>query len=209
MRYAALNLASLQYRFGNKEESRAALQDVVRMSQESNDQVCLQHALVWLNLLDSNHKPLLQLENSIEKTIDLSLPQLTVLGFHAMSKQLGLNAELPARVVSYFTQSNLINCMQSNYSMMSSGIVERGAMWAFYGIRELSNLDSQIVLNLNTSLNGVYYSGQAVCVAMCNIAQQHADVGQYSAASEILAAAKLRFPTHTEYAYLWQSCIQV
>ncbi|XP_005090954.2 anaphase-promoting complex subunit 5 [Aplysia californica] len=208
MRYAALNLASLQFRFGNKEESKAALKDAIRMAQESNDQVCLQHALVWLNLLDDNEKPVLQMERSIRKTIDLSLPNLTVLGLNSMSKQLGMNAESPARVIYYFTQSNLINCMHSNYSMMSSGFTQRAAMWGFYGNRELSNLDSQVVLHLNTSINGVYYSGQSVCIAMCNIAQLHADAGQYSAANEILNAAKLRFPVNTEHAFLWQSCQQ-
>ena len=51
-------------------------------------------------------------------------------------------------------------------------------------------------------------SGQPVCIAMCNIAQQHADEGQYGAATEILNAARLRFPVTTEHAQLWQSCQQ-
>ncbi|CAG5119775.1 unnamed protein product [Candidula unifasciata] len=208
MRYAALNLASLQFRFGNKDECRAALKEAIRLAQESNDQVCLQHALVWLNLLGDNHKGVSELERSIKKTIDLSLPNLTVLDLNWISKDLGMAAETPARVIYYFTQSNLINCMHSNYNMMSSGCIQRAAMWHYYGKRELCSLDSQIVLNLNTKLKGVYYNGQAVCIAMCNLAQQHADLGDYTAAAEIFNQAKLRFPQNTSHAELWQSCQQ-
>ncbi|KAH9502773.1 Anaphase-promoting complex subunit 5 [Bulinus truncatus] len=135
MRYAALNLASLQFRFGNKEECRAALREAIRMAQESNDQICLQHALVWLNLLGENHTGVTQLERSIKKTIDLSLPKLAVLGLHWISKGLGTGTEIPARVIDYFTQSNLINCMHSNYGMMCAGFVQRAAMWHYYGKR--------------------------------------------------------------------------
>ncbi|BFZ20186.1 hypothetical protein BsWGS_23225 [Bradybaena similaris] len=208
MRYAALNLASLQFRFGNKDECSAALKEAIRLAQESNDQVCLQHALVWLNLLGNNHKGVSELERSIKKTIDLSLPSLTVLDLNWISKDLGMGAETPARVIYYFTQSNLINCMHSNYSMMSSGCIQRAAMWHYYGKRELCSLDSQIVLHLNTKLKGVYYNGQAVCIAMCNLAQQYADLGDYSAATEILNQAKLRFPQNTSHTELWQSCQQ-
>ncbi|GFN82740.1 anaphase-promoting complex subunit 5-like [Plakobranchus ocellatus] len=74
MRYAALNLASLQYRFGNKEECRAALKEAIMLAQEGNDQVCLQHALVWLNLLGENHSGFAHLEKSFKNAIDLSLP---------------------------------------------------------------------------------------------------------------------------------------
>ncbi|XP_055896740.1 anaphase-promoting complex subunit 5-like isoform X1 [Biomphalaria glabrata] len=208
MRYAALNLASLQFRFGNKEPCRAALREAIRLAQESNDQICLQHALVWLNLLGENHTGVTQLERSIKKTIDLSLPKLAVLGLHWISKGLGTGTELPARVIDYFTQSNLINCMNSNYGMMCTGCVQRAAMWHYYGKRELCSLDNQIVLNLNTSLNGVYYNGQAVCIALCNLAQHHADVGEYAAAFEILGQARLRFPCHTSHSEIWQSCQQ-
>ncbi|KAK3604055.1 hypothetical protein CHS0354_028688 [Potamilus streckersoni] len=49
-RYAALNLALLHYRFGHKKESKAALHEAIRLAQGTNDQVCLQHALVSRHL---------------------------------------------------------------------------------------------------------------------------------------------------------------
>ena len=34
---------------------------------------------------------------------------------------------------------------------------------------------SQLILNLDTSDNGVYYNGESVCIALCNIAKLHAE----------------------------------
>ncbi|GFR59369.1 anaphase-promoting complex subunit 5-like [Elysia marginata] len=208
MRYAALNLASLQFRFGNREECKEALQEAIMLAQEGNDQVCLQHALVWLNLLGESHSGVAQLERSFKKTIDLLLPNLTVHGLNCISKDLGMGTEKPSRVIYFFTQSNLINCMHSSYGMMAAGCAQRAAMWHYYGKRQLCSLDSHIVLHLETSINGVYYNGQAVCIAMCNLAQQHADLGDYSAAAEILSHAKQQFSASTSEADIWQACQQ-
>ena len=45
-RYAALNLAMLHYKFGHYKEARAAVHESIRMAQDANDHICLQHALV-------------------------------------------------------------------------------------------------------------------------------------------------------------------
>jgi hypothetical protein len=34
---------------------------------------------------------------------------------------------------------------------------------------------SLLVLNLNTSDNGIFHNGESVCIALCNVARQHAD----------------------------------
>ena len=34
---------------------------------------------------------------------------------------------------------------------------------------------SQLILNLDTSDNGIYYNGESVCIALCNIAKLHAE----------------------------------
>ncbi|CAG02518.1 unnamed protein product, partial [Tetraodon nigroviridis] len=52
LRYAALNLASLHCRFGHYHQADLALQEAIRIAQESNDHVCLQHCLSWLYTLE-------------------------------------------------------------------------------------------------------------------------------------------------------------
>uniref|UniRef100_A0AAZ3R058 Anaphase-promoting complex subunit 5 n=1 Tax=Oncorhynchus tshawytscha TaxID=74940 RepID=A0AAZ3R058_ONCTS len=44
--YAALNLAPLHCRFGHYQQADLALHEAIRIAQESNDHVCLQHCLV-------------------------------------------------------------------------------------------------------------------------------------------------------------------
>ena len=39
----------------------------------------------------------------------------------------------------------------------------------------MSSMMSQLILNLDTSDNGVYYNGESVCIALCNIAKLHAE----------------------------------
>lgn len=34
---------------------------------------------------------------------------------------------------------------------------------------------SLLVLNLNTAVNGIFHNGEAVCIALCNVARCHAD----------------------------------
>jgi len=34
---------------------------------------------------------------------------------------------------------------------------------------------SQLILHLDTSENGIYYNGESICIAMCNIARLHAE----------------------------------
>ncbi|CAB1319664.1 unnamed protein product [Coregonus sp. 'balchen'] len=46
LRYAALNLAALHCRFGHYQQADLALQEAIRIAQESNYHVCLQHCLV-------------------------------------------------------------------------------------------------------------------------------------------------------------------
>ena len=41
--------------------------------------------------------------------------------------------------------------------------------------REMSSMMNQLILNLDTSDNGVYYNGESVCIALCNIAKLHAE----------------------------------
>lgn len=57
---------------------------------------------------------------------------------------------------------------------MSNSYGQKAALWFTYGKMEMSILWSQMLLNLNTenlSL-GISYNGEALCQAICNIANQ-------------------------------------
>lgn len=67
---------------------------------------------------------------------------------------------------------------------------------------------AQMVLCLDTEEKGVFYNGESICTSLCLLARHHADKGDHTCATEILQHARQRFPPHTKYAHLWQSCEQ-
>nr|XP_044631847.1 anaphase-promoting complex subunit 5 isoform X2 [Equus asinus] len=75
LRYAALNLAALHCRFGHYQQAELALQEAIRIAQESNDHVCLQHCLSWLYVLGQKRSDsYVLLEHSVKKAVHFGLP---------------------------------------------------------------------------------------------------------------------------------------
>ncbi|XP_068937901.1 anaphase-promoting complex subunit 5 isoform X2 [Petaurus breviceps papuanus] len=75
LRYAALNLAALHCRFGHYQQAELALQEAIRIAQESNDHVCLQHCLSWLYILEQKRSDsCVLLEHSVKKAVHFGLP---------------------------------------------------------------------------------------------------------------------------------------
>ncbi|XP_048245886.1 anaphase-promoting complex subunit 5-like isoform X1 [Haliotis rufescens] len=210
-RYAALNLAALQYRFGHKDESMAALNEAIRMAQETNDHICLQHALSWLHRL--GEKGVSQaanlMERSVSKSGELSLPYLMSLGVQALAKHNAFANAKPASIFEYLLKSDILNCQHSVAGLMCVSYAQKAALWHMYGKRESSSMCSQLVLNLDTSESGVFHNGESLCIALCNLAQQLSDKGLYTAALDVVGNAKQRFPSHTQHAHLWMACEQM
>ena len=50
-RFAALNLAIFHVEMGHLEIGEAAIKEAVRMALEANDMVCLQHSLMWMEII--------------------------------------------------------------------------------------------------------------------------------------------------------------
>lgn len=209
-RYAALNLASLHYRFGHRDESLAALHEAIRMAQETNDHECLQHALSWLHRLEEPGTSFTAnlMARSVWKSEELNLPNITSLGVQSLARNNAFHTAKPASVFEFLLKSDLLNCQHSQSHFMCVSYAQKAALWEMYGKRESSSMCSLLVLNLNTSDNGIFHNGESVCIALCNVARQHADDGNYSAAFDIISSAKQRFPKHTQHAHVWMICEQ-
>lgn len=67
------------------EEALAALKEAIKISQEVNDNVCLQHALSWLVRLSTVNKDKL-IVHCVSKSIDLNLTYTTSLGIQTMGQ---------------------------------------------------------------------------------------------------------------------------
>lgn len=204
-RYASLNLAGLHFRFGHKEEALAALQEAIRMAQETNDHVCLQHALSWLHRIEDPGKARTAslIARSVDKSEEMSLPNITSLSVQALAKHNAFFTARPSSVIEYMLKSDILNCQHSQPHFMCVSFAQKAALWHMYGKRESSSMCSQLVLNLDTSEGGIYHNGESVCLALCNIARLFADEGNYMLALEVINNAKQRFPPQTQHASLW------
>ncbi|XP_061189675.1 anaphase-promoting complex subunit 5-like [Saccostrea echinata] len=206
-RYASLNLAGLHFRFGHKEEALAALQEAIRMAQETNDHVCLQHALSWLHRIEDsgNARTASLIARSVEKSEELALPNITSLSVQALAKHNAFSTARPSSVIEYMLKSDILNCQHSQPHFMCVSYAQKAALWHMYGKRESSSMCSQLVLNLDTSEGGIYHNGESVCLALCNLARIFADDGNYLLALEVINNAKQRFPRQTQHAHLWMT----
>ena len=74
LRYAALKLAALHCLFCHYQQAELALQEAIRIAQESKDHVCLQHCLSWLYVLGQKraHSYVL-LEHSVKNAVHFGL----------------------------------------------------------------------------------------------------------------------------------------
>lgn len=204
-RYAALNMASLHYRFGHRKEALAALQEAIRMAQEFNDHICLQHALSWLQRLgmDSTDNTGYLLERLMSKAVELNMPYLMSLSIQAFSRHTALSTATPATVFELMLKSDILNCQHSQSSLMCSSYAQKSALWHIYGKREMGTLNNQLMLNLHTAEFGVYHNGEAECLGLCHLAMLHADQGMYDIAFGIIDSAKRRFPCNSQHSHIW------
>lgn len=206
-RYASLNLAGLHFRFGHKEEALTALQEAIRMAQETNDHVCLQHALSWLHRIEDsgNARTANLIARSVDKSEELSLPNITSLSVQALARHNAFSTAKPSSVMEYTLKSDVLNCQHSQPHFMCVSYAQKSALWHMYGKQESSSMCSQLVLNLDTSEGGIYHNGEAVCLALCNLARIFAEEGNYMLALEVINNAKQRFPPQTQHAHLWMT----
>lgn len=209
-RYAALNLASLHYRFGHKDEAMAALSEAIGMAQDSNDNICLQHALGWLQRLSEQGTARTEslLERAVVRSLELNLPNLTSFGIQAYARHNAFASSKPSQVFEYLQRSDILNCQHSQAGFMCTSFANKAALWHMYGKRECMSMMSQLILHLDTSESGIYYNGESLCIALCNIARLHADCGQYALALDLINSAKKRFPKNTKCAKIWMCCEQ-
>ncbi|KAK6195948.1 hypothetical protein SNE40_001269 [Patella caerulea] len=210
IRYAALNVAALHFRFGHHGEAMASLIESIHKAQEVNDHVCLQHALAWLQRFGQQGVAAMAhlIEKSITRSEDLSLPYLTSLGVQVLARHNAFVFEKPASVFEYLEYSDILNCQNFLTGMIQVSYTQKSALWHLFGKSELSSMSSLLVLNLDTIESGVSDNTELSCIALCNLAEKHAERGQYQIATDLLNHAKLRFPVDCVDSHHWMKSEQ-
>ncbi|KAB1255533.1 Anaphase-promoting complex subunit 5 [Camelus dromedarius] len=240
LRYAALNLAALHCRFGHYQQAELALQEAIRIAQESNDHVCLQHCLSWLYVLGQKRSDsYVLLEHSVKKAVHFGLPYLASLGIQSLVQQRAFAGKTANKLMDALKDSDLLHWKHSLSELIDISIAQKTAIWRLYGRRRpgigtqlltrsqslqvdstsfrlhwgtMALQQAQMLLSMNSleSVNaGVQQNNtESFAVALCHLAELHAEQGCFAAASEVLKHLKERFPPNSQHAQLWMLCDQ-
>uniref|UniRef100_A0A8C7I3H7 Anaphase-promoting complex subunit 5 n=1 Tax=Oncorhynchus kisutch TaxID=8019 RepID=A0A8C7I3H7_ONCKI len=181
LRYAALNLAALHCRFGHYQQADLALQEAIRIAQESNDHVCLQHCLYLVSL-----------------------------GIQSLVQQGAVQGKTAHELMDALKDTDILHWKHSLSELIDISLAQTTSIWRMYGKSTMAQQQAQLLLNMN-SLEQVNFGVQqnnteAFAVALCHLAELHAEQGLYGAVSEVLKHLKEQFPPHTQHAKLWMLC---
>ncbi|KAG8456102.1 hypothetical protein GDO86_002050 [Hymenochirus boettgeri] len=209
LRYAALNLAALHCRFGHYHQAELALQEAIRIAQESSDHVCLQHCLSWLYILKQKKgaDSSVLLEHSIKKAVHFGLPYLASLGIQSLVQQRALSGKTADKLMDALKDSDLLHWKHSLSELIDISTAQKTAIWRLYGQSTMALQQAQMLLSMN-SLDAVNMSvhqnnTESFAVVLCHLAELHAEQGCFAAASEILKHLKERFLPNSQHAKLW------
>ncbi|XP_071765612.2 anaphase-promoting complex subunit 5 isoform X1 [Centroberyx gerrardi] len=212
LRYAALNLASLHCRFGHYQQAELALQEAIRIAQESNDHVCLQHCLSWLYTLEQmkGSDSSVLTEDSVKMAAHFCLPYLASLGIQSLVQQGAIQGKTAHELMDALKDTDILHWKHSLSELIEISLAQTTSIWRMYGKSTMALQQAQLLLNMS-SLEPVNFGVQqnnteAFAVALCHLAELHAEQGLYGAVSEILLHLKEQFPPHTQHAKLWMLC---
>uniref|UniRef100_A0A2K5XXS4 Anaphase-promoting complex subunit 5 n=1 Tax=Mandrillus leucophaeus TaxID=9568 RepID=A0A2K5XXS4_MANLE len=205
LRYAALNLAALHCRFGHYQQAELALQEAIRIAQESNDHVCLQHCLSWLYVLGQKRSDsYVLLEHSVKKAVHFGLPYLASLGIQSLVQQRAFAGKTANKLMDALKDSDLLHWKHSLSELIDISIAQKTAIWRLYGRSTMALQQAQMLLSMNSleAVNaGVQQNNtESFAVALCHLAELHAEQGCFAAASEVLKHLKERFPPNSQHA---------
>ncbi|XP_072301533.1 anaphase-promoting complex subunit 5 [Eucyclogobius newberryi] len=212
LRYAALNLASLHCRFGHYQQAGLALQEAIRIAQESNDHVCLQHCLSWLYTLEQmkGSDSTVLTEDSVKMAVHFCLKYLACLGIQSLVQQGATQGRTAHKLMDALKDTDILHWKHSLSELIEISLAQTTSIWRVYGKSTMSAQQAQLLLNMSSlePVNfGVHQNNtEAFAVALCHLAELHAEQGLYGAVSEILQHLKAQFPPHTQHAKLWMLC---
>lgn len=189
-----------------REEALVSLREAIRISQEANDNVCLQHALSWLYCLTLTNTDKL-IEHSILKSLELSLSYTMSFGMLCFVQYAGMTSGNPKQIFETMTKGDIINCQHIHWDLIANSYMERSCLWLLYGKTEMSSLWSQLYLYLNTDTGALSKTcyGEAFCHSICNISNHLLMQGEYNLVHCLLNFAKNRFPNEP-VCHIWMWC---
>uniref|UniRef100_A0A665TC47 Anaphase-promoting complex subunit 5 n=1 Tax=Echeneis naucrates TaxID=173247 RepID=A0A665TC47_ECHNA len=207
LRYAALNLASLHCRFGHYQQADLALQEAIRIAQESNDHVCLQHCLSWLYTLEQmkGSDSTVLTEDSVKMAAHFCLPYLASLGIQSLVQQGATQGKTAHKLMDALKDTDILHWKHSLSELIEISLAQTTSIWRMYGKSTMALQQAQLLLNMS-SLEPVNFGVQqnnteAFTVALCHLAELHAEQ-----VTHLISSCLLAFRPAVEHPLLWMLC---
>lgn len=138
------------------------------------------------------------------------LPYLASLGIQSLVQQGTTQGKTAHKLMDALKDTDILHWKHSLSELIEISLAQTTSIWRMYGKSTMALQQAQLLLNMS-SLEPVNFGVQqnnteAFSVALCHLAELHAEQGLYSAVSEILQHLKEQFPPHTQHAKLWMLC---
>ncbi len=197
--WAALNLAILHSHFKHEELAIQAIKECISAAQESNDEKCLEFALMWVSRVlsqkDCDSDVSLLLNHLQSKANELGLPYIASIS-QLQSEKLrstSFNSRNSNTCSPSLTSSTpgILAVRHSMNDVLMMSYSSRAALLNLFGASNLAALTSQVLLHLNVvepvGESNVYHVNENTCIGVRNIALHlWRNVGQYSIARDML-----------------------
>ncbi|KAF4070306.1 hypothetical protein AMELA_G00283960 [Ameiurus melas] len=150
------------------------------------------------------------IEDSVKMATYFCLTYLACLGVQSLIQLGALQGCSAAELLDAQHETAILLWKHSLNELIEISLAQSASMWSKYGKSTMSVQQSQLLLNMN-SLEPVNFGVQQnntepFAIALCHLAQLHADQGLYAAASDIIRHLKQQFPPHTQHAKIWMLC---
>lgn len=110
----------------------------------------------------------------------------------------------PDAILNLLNKTDIVNLkMNSKMEHNLLNQCHKAALWNLYGQRKISNLHSQMLLNLLPKSNLYKLNTESQCIAMCFLALEFSRNGMFSASQNILNYCKEIFSLNTKISEHW------
>ena len=199
--WAALSLAILHLHFKHNELALESLKECISTAQESNDEKCLEYALLWiskvLNRVNADENVTNLLNHLQTKANEMNLPyissvaQLEADNIKTTTTKLNNNKKLTAINFLSTTTPDILAVKHSMSDVLMMCYASRAAIMYYYGANHLAALTSQVLLHLHVTEPvghvNVYHINENTCICIRNLALHLWNhFGQYQLACEML-----------------------
>eukprot|EP00795_Rhopilema_esculentum_P010528 gene10528-19255_t len=208
-RYCALNLGIFHFYHGHYKVSLAALEEAVKMAQETNDNHCLLHALFWLYQLKLESEP--GIASTMLAQFNRRAVELSSAGMRALGILLECKSDVFGGKCSCDQILKKLKVVQAaltaKHAVSTRNIeVARSAFLDFFGYRPVASTYAQMVLHNikqpdQATLNTAFLYGpldpESSILALCQFARFLADEGYYLDAQRVLAFGNTLIAEHS------------